>query len=142
MKEINLRLLKEKKLDEVLSLTSKLNPETDLEILRKRQIEMFKFENYRCFGVYENEQLLAISSGWITVRLYSGKQLEIDNVIVNPLIQSKGIGSKFIKLIEDWAKENDCMTVELNTYTQNSRSHKFYFNQGYHILGFHFQKQI
>jgi GNAT superfamily N-acetyltransferase len=142
MKEVNLRLLEEKKLEEILSLTSELNPETDLEILRKRQIEMFEFENYKCFGFYEKEKLLAISSGWITVRLYSGKQLEIDNVIVNPKIQSKGIGSKFIKLLENWATENDCMTVELNTYTQNSRSHKFYYNQGYNILGFHFQKQI
>ena len=106
------------------------------------KIEMFKIENYRCFGIYENEKLLGVSSGWITVRLYSGKQLEVDNVIINPAIQSNGIGAKFIKLIEDWAKEKDCMTVELNTYTQNSRSHKFYLNQGYRILGFHFQKKI
>jgi GNAT superfamily N-acetyltransferase len=142
MKEMNLRLLDERRLEELLLLTSNLNPEMDLETLRERQIEMFKFENYRCFGLFENEELLGVSSGWITVRLYSGKQLELDNVIVNPLIQSKGLGSTFIKLIENWAKENDCKTVELNTYTQNSRSHKFYFNQGDQILGFHFQKEI
>jgi GNAT superfamily N-acetyltransferase len=142
MKEANLRLLKEEKLEEILLLTSNLNPETDIATLRKRQIEMFEFENYRCFGFYENERLLGVSSGWMTVRLYSGKQLEVDNVIIKPDIQSKGIGSKFIKLIEHWAKENDCLSVELNTYTQNSRSHKFYFNQGYQILGFHFQKKI
>lgn len=139
---MNLRLLDEGRLEELLLLTSNLNPETDLETLRERQMEMFKFENYRCFGLFENEALLAVSSGWITVRLYSGKQLEVDNVIVNPLIQSKGLGSTLLKLIENWAKENDCKTVELNTYTQNSRSHKFYFNQGYQILGFHFQKEI
>jgi len=139
---MNLRLLDKERLEEVLLLTSNLNPEIDLKTLRERQIEMFKFENYRCFGLFETEKLLGVSSGWITVRLYSGKQLEVDNVIVNPVIQSKGLGSKFIKLIEHWAKENDCKTVELNTYTQNSRSHKFYFNQGYQILGFHFQKEI
>ena len=139
---MNLRLLDKERLEEVLLLTSNLNPEIDLKTLRERQIEMFKFENYRCFGLFETEKLLGVSSGWITVRLYSGKQLEVDNVIVNPVIQSKGLGSKFIKLIEHWAKENDCRTVELNTYTQNSRSHKFYFNQGYQILGFHFQKEI
>ena len=34
------------------------------------------------------------------------------------------------------------MTVELNTYVTNDRSHKFYFNQGYSILGYHFQKEL
>ncbi len=47
-----------------------------------------------------------------------------------------------MRKIELWAKNNDCKTIELNTYVQNEKSHKFYFNQGFHILGFHFQKYI
>ena len=142
MKELHLKQLLSKDIDNIIKLTSELNPEIDASILKKRHLEMFEFENYRCFGLYEKETLVAVSSGWITVRLYSGKQLEIDNVIVNPEIQSNGIGSTFIELLESWAKENHCDTVELNTYVQNGRSHKFYFNHGYQILGFHFQKQI
>ncbi len=129
-------------LEEIVTLTQHLNPEKSSKILEHRQTEMFAFNNYVCLGAFVNEQLIGVSSGWITVRLYSGKQLEVDNVIIDPSQQSSGLGAQFLELMEDWARENDCETVELNTYVQNGRSHKFYFKQGYEILGFHFQKNI
>jgi len=103
---------------------------------------MFEFETYTCFGVFVNDQLVGISSAWTTVRLYSGKQLEVDNVVIDNLHQSKGFGKLFFEFIEDWAKKNEYKTIELNTYVQNSKSHKFYYNLGYSILGFHFWKHI
>ncbi len=127
---------------EILELTHHLNTETTLEVLKERQMEMFEFGNYICFGGYQENTLVAISSGWLTVRLYSGRQLEVDNVIISPNCQSQGVGTEFLQVLEEWAKTNKCKTVELNTYVQNGRSHKFYFNQGYEILGFHFQKNI
>ena len=75
-------------------------------------------------------------------RLYSDKQLEIDNVIIDDSIQSNGYGQLFMNEIESWAILNNCKTIELNTYVQNDRSHKFYFNLGFSILGFHFHKQL
>ena len=128
-------------LNEIMALTQHLNPEKSSKILSTRQTEMFAFNNYVCLGAFVNEQLIGVSSGWITVRLYSGKQLEVDNVIIDPSLQSSGLGAQFLELLEDWASENGCKTVELNTYVQNGRSHKFYFKQGYEILGFHFQKK-
>lgn len=139
MKLINLNL---SHLDLMLQLTLQLNPDLDKDILSKRQRAMFEFENYYCFGCFEQDQLIGISSGWMTVRLYSGKQLEIDNFVMDVSIHSKGHGKQFLELIEVWCKTQDCETVELNTYVSNYRSHKFYFNQGYKILGFHFQKLI
>ncbi len=142
MKETSVRLLIHENLGQIVSLTRQLNPDMEITDLESRQSKMFEFDNYECFGLFENHTLIGVSSGWITVRLYSGKQLEIDNVIIDDTIQSKGYGQLFMTEIEVWAKRNNCKTVELNTYVQNGRSHKFYFNQGFHILGFHFQKRI
>ncbi len=83
-----------------------------------------------------------MTGGWLTTRLYSGKQLELDNVAVIEQYRSSGYGSKLLEYIEAWALNQNCLTVELNAYVSNSRSHKFYYNQGYNILGFHFQKII
>lgn len=135
-----IKILSIKELSLILDLAKQLNPTISEDILKQRQEEMFKIKNYYCFGFYNEGSLVGISSGWLTVRLYSGKQLEIDNVIMDSSIQSKGLGSQFLNEIETWALTNNCETIELNTYVQNSRSHKFYFNKGYKILGFHFQK--
>ncbi len=140
--KIEIRFLSLDDIDQIIPLTQQLNTDRPEMILRKRQTEMFQFNNYTCFGFYVNEMLVGVSSGWITVKLYSGKQLEIDNVIVDQQHRSKGYGAIFIDAIEQWAKENQFETVELNAYVKNSRGHKFYFTKGYGIIGFHFLKEI
>jgi len=139
---LTFKLLTNDSTSEIAILGQQLNPKLALKTVEEYQKEMFDFTSYKCFGAFLNEKLIGISSGWITIKLYSGKQLEVDNVIIDSNIQSKGYGKKFFEFIEKWAKENGCKTVELNTYVQNSRSHKFYYNLGYSILGFHFWKHI
>lgn len=128
--------------DAIVPLANKMRLDIDAEKMRVYLAEMFKFPTYHCFGLWQKGKLVAASNGWITVRFYSGKQLEVDNVIVDPDIRSKGVGKYFFSCIQAWARQNDCNTIELNTYVQNSKSHKFYYNEGYAILGFHFQKVI
>ncbi len=134
--------LSETHISEIARLGHQLNPKLSLAQVRAYFEEMFQFSTYHCFGLYIDQQLVGISSGWITIRLYSGKQLEVDNVIIDNALQSKGLGKVFFEHIENWAKAENCKTIELNTYVQNSKSHKFYFNLGYSILGFHFWKAL
>ncbi len=142
MDTITMRILSLNDANEIIPFAQKLNPAKTSEELLGFLTEMFSFGNYHCFGLYAGDVLAGITSGWVTVRFYSGKQLEVDNVIVDPGIRSKGLGKTFLGLIEEWAIANGCKTIELNTYVQNGRSHKFYFNLGYNILGFHFQKIV
>lgn len=126
----------------IKDLLIQLNPNKDEKYLEETLHRMIQFDNYTCFGLYEEGELLGISSGWTTVRIYCGKQLELDNVIIDNKFQSKGLGKVFLDKIDSWAVENDYNAVSLNTYVANARSHKFYFNQGHSILGFHFQKLL
>ena len=141
-KKLSLQCLGTQHFDEILSLTKLLNPGLDKKTLTNRLEAMLQSSNYKCFGLIEEGTLIGLSGCWVTVRLYSGKQLELDNVIISNKLQSKGYGKHFLELIQEWALENRCETVELKSYIENYRSHKFYFNQGFKILGFHFQKQI
>lgn len=125
-----------------LDLLQQLNPEMDIEWIENVLIEMVKIPNYTCFGLFLDDALIGISSGWTTVRIYCGKQIELDNVIIDSKIQSKGYGKYFMNAIEEWCKKNDYLSIGLNTYVQNSRSHKFYFNEEFKILGFHFEKKL
>ena len=140
--DIQFSLIDRERIDEIVMLGCQLNPSIAEEMIRSRAHEMFEYSNYHCFGMTDNEKLIGIMGGWLTTRLYSGKQLEIDHVVVSQSKQSQGLGAKFLKYVEEWAKENGCLTIELNAYVANDRSHKFYFAHGYSILGFHFQKKI
>jgi GNAT superfamily N-acetyltransferase len=129
-------------LNRVKELLLQLDPEKGEKYIQKTLEQMQELENYTCFGLYEKDKLIGVSSGWTTVRLYCGKQLELDNVIIDEKQQSKGLGKIFFDKIEAWSLQNNYKSLSLNTYVSNSRSHKFYYNQGYSILGFHFQKLI
>ncbi len=69
------------------------------------------------------------------IRIYCGQQLELDNVVIARKLQSKGLGTIIFDKIEKWALKKGYQSKSLNTYVSNSRSHKFYFNQGCNILG-------
>lgn len=143
MKNIKLKVINPlENLNSVKELLLQLDPEKGEKYIQKTLEQMQELENYTCFGLYENDKLIGVSSGWTTVRLYCGKQLELDNVIIDEKLQSKGLGKIFFDKIEAWSLQNDYKSLSLNTYVSNSRSHKFYYNQGYSILGFHFQKLI
>ena len=139
---LTFKVLKNDNISEISILVKQLNPKLALEKIKHYQKQMFDIPSYNCFGIFKETKLIGISSGWITIRFYSGKQLEVDNVIIDSNIQSNGYGKYFFILIEKWAKQNGCKTIELNTYVQNTKSHKFYFNLGYSILGFHYWKCV
>ena len=140
--KIDLKILEKIDVEKIAVLGQQLNPDLSLQQTKDYFLQMFDSQNYICFGVFLNEELVGISSAWTTVRLYSGKQLEVDNVIIDKAQQSKGLGKLFFEYIENWAKEKEYKTIELNTYVQNSKSHKFYYNLGFDILGFHFLKRL
>ena len=139
---LTFQILTPKDIKRIVPLIQELNPELDKQTIESNQKEMFGIVNYRCFGLFKSDHLIGVSSGWITVRHYSGKQMEIDNVIVTSGDQSKGYGKQFIEFIEQWSRDQECRTIELNTYVTNARSHKFYFDLGFKILGFHFYKSL
>jgi GNAT superfamily N-acetyltransferase len=126
----------------IIPLANKLHPAIDAVLLSGCLDEMFDLPTYRCFGLWHDGKLIAMSNGWVTVRFNTGKQLELDNVIVDPGLRSKGIGKYFFSCLHNWASQQGCNTIELNTFVQNSKSHKFYFNVGYLIQSFHFQKVL
>ena len=129
-------------LDAIVSLGAELNPYVAAQKMQQRVIDMFQYNNYHGFGVIDGGELIGFAGCWLSTRVYFGKQLEIDDFIISGPYQARGIGREFLAYIENWARGQDCRGVELNTYVTNAGSHKFYFNQGYTISGYHFQKPL
>lgn len=111
------------------------------ELLVSRFEAMFS-ENYECLGVFKDEELIGVCGLWFQTRHYSGKSCEPDHVFIQAKYQGLGLGNKMFKFIEQYCKEKGCESLELNTYVHNTASHKFYYNNGFKILGYHFFKDI
>ena len=136
------KILSKKNINEIVFLVDKLNENKIPEnILTERQKEMFS-QNYECIGVFNKSELIGVVGLWFQTRLYSGRSCELDHVYLLPEHRRFGVGSKLISFIEKHVCNKGFECLELNTYSQNTLSHKFYYNNGFKILGFHFIKHI
>ncbi|QXP62691.1 MULTISPECIES: GNAT family N-acetyltransferase [unclassified Polaribacter] len=126
----------------IIPLLTKLNSKTPLDILKERVIEISKNTNYECVGLYVDEKLVGISGLWYSTRHYIGKSVEPDHVIIDDSVRGQGLGKQFFNWIDSHVKNKGCEAIELNAYSSNPKSHKFYYNEGYNIYGFHFLKVL
>ena len=138
---ITVSLIPAADLSTILPLVQVLNPALDEALLATRLNEMVG-QGYQCAGAYDGDMLVGVCGIWVATRFYCGKYLEPDNVVVHPDYRSRGVGQTLMAWVYDYARSLNCEVVELNSYVSSPRAHKFYFGEGFGILGFHFQKTL
>ncbi|WNH13312.1 GNAT family N-acetyltransferase [Thalassobellus suaedae] len=135
-------IIDKESINAVVPLVEKLNNNRiSYEVLEQRFSEM-KDQNYECAVIYDDDKLIGVCGLWFCTRHYSGRSVEPDHVYIDEAYRGKGLGKAFFKWIYNYVKEKGYESVELNTYVANAPSHKFYFNEGFKILGFHFIKTL
>lgn len=107
-----------------------------------KELDLMLPHNYTQLAVFEQAQCIAICGIWIGNKLWIGKYLELDNIVVKESFRSKGVGELIFKTLEQKAKEENCNMMSLDSYTSNFNAHKFFYNQGYGPKGFHFVKLL
>ena len=74
--------------------------------------------------------------------LHSGKTLYVDDLVTNEASRSKGFGETLLAWMENHARQPGCETFSLDSGTQRTGAHKFYFRHGLLITAFHFAKKL
>lgn len=64
-------------------------------------------------------------------QVYGRKYMMINDIFVYPEHRRKGIGTQFVRYIEDSAKKRKIDTVELNCWAKNESANGFYKKLGY-----------
>ncbi len=87
-------------------------------------------------------EVVAVSGFRISVNLHLGKNLYIDDLVTAEKHRSQGYGETLINYLEDYALAQGCAHLHLDSGTHRGRAHKFYFEQGYTIASYHFDKKL
>ncbi len=119
------------------AILTKVYPSLTLEDY-DRELDAMIPHNYGQVAIYDGEQCVGLSGFWIGTKLWCGKYLEADNVVVDPNFRSKGVGKLLFDYLENKARQENCGLLGLDSYTSNFKAHKFFYNQGYEPRGFHF----
>jgi GNAT superfamily N-acetyltransferase len=98
--------------------------------------------HYKQIIVSDENKIVGLSGYWINHRLWCGKYVDVDNVIVHPDYRSKGIGKLMMQWIEEEGKRLGCNISVLDVYVDNFKAQKFYYREGYIARGYHFLKPL
>lgn len=69
---------------------------------------------------------------WLTK---DGRNYYIHRLAIAPSHQHQGKAKQLMNFAERYAKEQNALSVRLDTFSQNKRNQKFYKARGYHKLG-------
>lgn len=143
METIRIEPLPAAQLPAAAALLALLNPETPTEIIVERLHALLTdHDHYQLFGAFAGDTLVGVAGAWIATKIWCGRYLEIDNLVVAPEQRSAGVGSLLIRHLEALARKRDCNIVVLDSYTANHPSHRLYHRLGFEIWGFHFAKPV
>ncbi len=98
--------------------------------------------NYGQVAVFDGEECIGISGYWQGTKIWCGKYIELDNVVVKKSARGTGAGKLMQEYLQAKAEETNCNIMVLDAYSHNFKAHRFYYNQGYAPRGFHFIKFI
>lgn len=129
---------KQEMLDQI-SVIQELYPSLTLEEYGN-ELDFMLPLNYGQVAVFEDETCVGISGYWLGSKLWCGKYLELDNIIVVEKARSAGVGQLIFDFLQKKASEANCNFMSLDSYTQNFKAHKFFYNNDFNPKGFHFIK--
>lgn len=115
----------------------------EYDIFVNKYNNSLKDNNFYGIVAEENGIILGVLISLVINRLVKSKNiLFVDDLIVNKDYRSNGIGDLLMQNTINFAKEHNCETIELKSYINNEKSHKFYEKNGFKKLHYAFKKKI
>jgi GNAT superfamily N-acetyltransferase len=71
-----------------------------------------------------------------------GVHLYVDDLVTDAQRRSSGVGHALMHWLELRAREHGCVALVLDSGTQRTRAHRFYFREGLAVVCFNFKKDL
>lgn len=97
---------------------------------------------YQIAYVEERESIQAIAGFRTTECLAWGKFLYIDDLVTAEAERSKGYGDQLLRWLVNYARQQGCDSLQLDSGVQRFAAHRFYFRQRMEITSYHFALKL
>lgn len=111
------------------AVISELRPHLSLDRFKDLVARMKINHGYQ-LAYLDDQGIKSVAGIRIAEWLYSGKYLEIDDLITAEGERSKGYGASLFDWLVNYAREQECAQVRLVSGVQRIDAHRFYQNKG------------
>lgn len=100
------------------------------EHARERLLNVLNASNTHHVWVYEEEgRVMGWIHSFVSLRVASDPFVEIGGIVVDDLVRRKGIGTKLVEHVRDWADELK-LGLRVRSNVQRGETHDFYREMG------------
>ena len=107
----------------------------------ERMVEVFA-NGARLAVAIEGEAVRGVAVWRLVENTYEGRRLYVDDLVTDEARRSRGVGRALLAHLESKARALGCDVLALDSGTQRTRAHRFYFREGFHIPAFCFRKDL
>jgi hypothetical protein len=90
----------------------------------------------------EGEAVRGVAVYRINENTFEGLHLYVDDLVTEENLRSKGVGRALMEHMQKLAQSAGCEATTLDSGTQRTQAHKFYFREGMVVSSFHFRKPL
>jgi GNAT superfamily N-acetyltransferase len=104
------------------------------------QVKLQKESGYQLVFETSETTIVAVAGFRISHNLAWGKFLYIDDLVTRESLRSQGFGATLLSAITEYAIQQNCDQLHLDSGVQRKAAHRFYQNQTMDISSYHFSK--
>jgi GNAT superfamily N-acetyltransferase len=132
----------EQQLKDCYPVMCQLRPHLQLDSFLK-QVRQQDSQNYRlAFIRDDNNKVVAVAGFRIATCLAWGDFLYVDDLVTDENERSKGYGKRLLDWLIDYAKQQGCQQLHLDSGVQRKDAHRFYEREGMSNMGHHYALQL
>ena len=88
------------------------------------------------------ERVVGVAVYRIHENTFEGMKMYVDDLVTDEHERSTGVGRALMMQLQDIARAEKCANYTLDSGTQRTRAHAFYFREGMFVTSFHFVKKL
>ena len=90
----------------------------------------------------EGEAVRGVAVWRVVENTYEGRRFYVDDLVTDTACRSRGIGKALLDFLAAKARSLGCDVLTLDSGTQRTAAHRFYFREGFVIPAFCFRKNL
>ena len=102
------------------------------------QIQSQQKDGYRIAYVQEGADVLCVAGFLLGQKLAWTKHIYVDDLVTCEAHRFSGAGKVLVDWLKQYAKENGCQQLHLDSGVTRYGAHKFYLREGFDITSHHF----
>ena len=102
------------------------------------RVRRMQNEGFLLAFIEEQNAVRAVAGYRYQDKLFSGKNLYVDDLVTDSTQRSRGHGRALLAWLMAQARAHGCDNFELDSGVQRVEAHRFYFRERMHISSFHF----